>query len=117
MPACELTMASAASSDEIVRSDEKVCDDLWNAARGGKLDDVTRLLPLAEEKGVVNKVMHGVNTHRDKKRGREARTTVPVTMSCSSHLMCVRVRFQNGNVSQHCGELLAMATTRLFHSC
>ena len=58
---CELTMASAAtctSSDEIVRSAEKVCDDLWWAARNGKLDEVTRLLPLAEEKGVVNKVMH-----------------------------------------------------------
>ena len=70
---CELTMASAASSDEPVRSDEKVCLDLWNAAFDGKLDEVTRLLPLAEEKGVVNKVMHGVNTHTER-RGREGDT-------------------------------------------
>ena len=58
-------MASAASSDEPVTSDEKVCRDLFNAAGNGKLDEVTRLLPLAKEKGVVNKVMHGVNTHRE----------------------------------------------------
>ena len=71
LPACELTMASAASSDEPVKSDELVCLDLFNAAMYGKLDEVTRL---AEEKGVVNKVTW---------------TTVPVTRSCSSHPMCV----------------------------
>ena len=52
-------MGNAASSD--------VCLDLYKAAMYGKLDEVTRLLPLAEEKGVVNKVMHGLNTHTDKR--------------------------------------------------
>ena len=68
LPACELTMASAASSDEPVESDEKVCLDLFKAALLGKLDEVTRLLPLAKNKGVINKVMHGVHAER----GREA---------------------------------------------
>ena len=65
LPACELTMASAASSDEIVFSDEEVCLDLYNAAMYDKLDEVARLLPLAKEKGVVNKVIRGVNTQRE----------------------------------------------------
>ena len=52
------------SSDKPVFSDERVCFDLVHAAMCGKLDEVTRLLPLAEEKGVVNKVTHGVNTQR-----------------------------------------------------
>ena len=56
VPACELTMASAASSGEIVTSKEKVCVDLYKAASNGKLDKVSRLLPVAEEKGVINKV-------------------------------------------------------------
>ena len=57
---------------QMVSGTETACLGLYNAARTGKLDEVTRLLPLAKEKGVVNKVMHGVNTHREKrKRGRE----------------------------------------------
>ena len=118
MPACELTMASAASSDEPVESDEKVCDDLRRAAYNGKLDEVTRLLPLAKEKGVVNKVMHGVNTHREKReRGRDMNCSAcHNAMFISSHV-CVRVRFQKWKIALHCGQLLAMATTRLFHSC
>lgn len=56
--------APAASSDEFVISDEKACLDLYKAARDGKLDEVTRLLPLATEKGVVNKVCTR-SSHRD----------------------------------------------------
>ena len=62
-------MGNEASSDEIVESDETVCDDLYNAAIYGKLDEVTRLLPLAKEKGVIDKVMHGANTQREGERG------------------------------------------------
>ena len=77
-------MASAASSDEIVYSDEKVCADLRNAACTGKLDEVTRLLPLAKEKGVANKVMHG-HTHR---RGREGeRHELQCLSQCHVHLV------------------------------
>ena len=58
--------APVASSDKPAESDEKVCRDLHKAADTGRLYEVIRLLPLAEEKGVVNKVMHGV------RRGRES---------------------------------------------
>lgn len=68
LPACELTMASATGSDdELGFSMEKVCLDLQHAAAGGNLDEVTRLLPLAKEKGAVNKVMHGVHMERERR--------------------------------------------------
>ena len=115
------------SSDKPVESDEKVCLDLCNAARKGKLDEVTRLLPLAKAKGVVNKVMHGVNTQRERRgRGRGSERERDMTYSAchnamfiSSPLMCVcvRVRFQSDRISLHCWQLLSKATTRLFHSC
>ena len=86
-------MASAASNAEPVRSDEKVCRDLLNAARDGKLDEVTRLLPLAKEKGVVNKVMHGVNTHtyRTEKRAREGRMNYSACHNAHVHLILFHV--------------------------
>ena len=49
-------MASPASSDAPVESEENVCEDLFMAAYNGKLDEVIKLLPLAEEQGVINKV-------------------------------------------------------------
>lgn len=73
-------MASVADSEAPTWSDEQVCLDLYNAADNGKLDEVTRLLPLATEKGVVDKVMHGVNTT-------ETREILPVTMPRLSHLV------------------------------
>ena len=60
--------APAGSRGEPVESAEKVCLDLYLAARWGKLEEVTRLLSMAEEKGVVNKVTRGVTTQR---RGRD----------------------------------------------
>ena len=84
------SVATAASIDEIAYSDEKVCDDLYNAALHGKLDEVTRLLPLAEEKGVVNKVMHGVNTHREEGERERERHELQCLSQCHVHLMsCV----------------------------
>ena len=37
-------------------TDESACLDLYDAVSWGKLDGVTRMLPLAKAKGVVNKV-------------------------------------------------------------
>ena len=100
-----MASAATASSDERpVRTNEKVCRDLRNAARHGKLDEVTRLLPLAAEKGVVNMVMHGVNTHRreEGERGRSMNySACHNAMFISSHV-CVRVRFHNGTIALHC---------------
>lgn len=44
------------SSAKPVESNSQVCLDLWQAAEDGKLDEVTRLLPQAKKKGVLNKV-------------------------------------------------------------
>ena len=56
MASAAASATAAASSDEIMRSDDKVCDDLFNAAHNGNLDEVARVVHLAKEKGVVNKV-------------------------------------------------------------
>ena len=91
--ACEWTMASSATASKIFFSDEKVCRDLLDAARDGKLDEVIRLLPLAQEKGVVNKVMHGVNTHtyRTEKRAREGRMNYSACHNAHVHLILFHV--------------------------
>ena len=87
LPAClsafEATMAC--SSDETVESDETVCHDPCNAALRGQLA-VARLLPLAEEQGVINKVMHGVNKHTEKRESGE-RHELERLQQCHVHLI------------------------------
>lgn len=48
---------TTSDSGKVARiSDDPVCLALRSAAENGKLDDVTKLLPLALQKGVLNQV-------------------------------------------------------------